>query len=287
MILGISKNHTFAAMFDENIFYAFGLTLFAGLSTGIGSAIGLFAKKTNYKLLSFAMGFSAGVMIYISFTELLGEAFNSLQESMGEKLGSWIAILSFFGGIGLIALIDKLVPEHENPHEFDHTDDLGKPEDEILETKKHKKLLRTGLFTALAIAIHNFPEGMATFAGALKDLSLGIPIAIAIAIHNIPEGLAVSVPIYYATGNRKRAFWYSFFSGLAEPLGAIVGYFLFLQFFNDTIFGIVYASIAGIMVFIALDQLLPAAEEYGSHHVTIYGLVSGMAVMAVSLVLFL
>lgn len=274
-------------METEQVLIAFGLTLFAGLSTGIGSAIGLFTKKADFKMLSVAMGFSAGVMIYISFTELLGEAFESLTHSFGDRTGSWITILAFFGGILLIGLIDRLVPEYENPHEFDHTDDLSIEETEILQSKKHKKLLRTGLFTAMAIAIHNFPEGMATFAGALQDLSLGIPIAIAIAIHNIPEGLAVSVPIYYATGNRKRAFWYSFLSGLAEPMGAVVGYFLFLQFFSDALFGIVYAAIAGIMVFIALDQLLPAAEEYGSHHVTVYGLISGMAVMAISLVLFI
>ena len=272
---------------EENLTLAFLLTLIAGLSTGIGSAIGLFAKKTNYKMLSYAMGFSAGVMIYISFTELLAEAFISLQHDLGEKIGSYAAVGSFFGGIALIAIIDKLVPHHDNPHEFDHTEDLKLSEDSIVKTPMHKKLLRTGLMTALAIAIHNFPEGMATFAGALKDISLGIPIAVAIAIHNIPEGLAVSVPIYYSTGNRKKAFWYSFLSGLAEPLGAIVGYFLLFQFFNDTVFGIVYGSIAGIMVFIALDQLLPAAEEYGSHHVTIYGLVSGMLVMAISLLLFL
>lgn len=272
---------------DENITYAFVLTLLAGLSTGIGSAIGLFAKKTNYKMLSYAMGFSAGVMIYISFTELFAEALNSLQHEWGEKNGSWMAVAAFFGGIALIAIIDKLVPHHDNPHEFDHTEDLKLSEGKIQSTPMHKKLLRTGMLTAVAIGIHNFPEGMATFAGALKDISLGIPIAIAIAIHNIPEGLAVSVPIYYSTGNRKKAFWYSFLSGLAEPLGAIVGYFLLLQFFNDTVFGVVYGGIAGIMVFIALDQLLPAAEEYGSHHITIYGLVSGMFIMAISLVLFL
>ena len=263
------------------------LTLIAGLSTGIGSAIGLFTKKTNYTVLSLAMGFSAGVMIYISFTELLNEAFHVLTEDLGERTGSIAAVASFFGGILLIAIIDKLVPSYENPHEFDHTDDLKKGESQIQASAKHKKLLRMGIMTALAIAIHNFPEGMATFASAYNDISLGIPIAVAIAIHNIPEGLAVSVPIYYATGNKKKAFWYSFLSGLAEPVGALVGYFLLMQFFTDTVFGVVYGSIAGIMVFIALDQLLPAAEQYGSHHVTIYGLVSGMAVMAVSLLLFI
>ena len=144
-----------------------------------------------------------------------------------------------------------------------------------------------GLFAALAIAIHNFPEGLAAFASALTDIKLGIPIAIAIAIHNIPEGIAVSVPIYYATGNRKKAFMYSFLSGLAEPVGALIGYLILFSFFNDVVFGILFASVAGIMVFISLDELLPSAERYGKHHLSIYGLVAGMVVMAVSLLIFL
>lgn len=271
---------------DENVVYAFLLTLFAGLSTGIGSAIGLFTKRTNYKVLSLAMGFSAGVMIYISFAELFIVGRDSLIDALGEKAGNWAITGSFFGGILLIAIIDKLVPSYENPHEFEHTEDLKKSESAIHQTSKGK-LLRTGMFTALAIAIHNFPEGIATFAGALQDISLGIPIAVAIAIHNIPEGLAVSVPIYYSTENKKKAFWYSFLSGLAEPLGALVGYFLLLQFMSDAVLGIVFGAIAGIMVFISLDQLLPAAEKYGAHHTSIYGLLAGMVVMAISLLLFL
>jgi ZIP family zinc transporter len=152
--------------------------------------------------------------------------------------------------------------------------------------QKNKKLMRMGLFTALAIAIHNFPEGLATFTSAITDPSLGIAIAVAIAIHNIPEGIAVSVPIYYATGNKKKAFWYSFSSGLAEPVGAIVGYLILLPFMGPQVFGILFAGVAGIMVFISLDELLPSAREYGEHHLSIYGLIAGMAVMAVSLLMF-
>lgn len=143
-----------------------------------------------------------------------------------------------------------------------------------------------GLFSALAIGIHNFPEGLATFIGALQDPALGISIAAAIAIHNIPEGIAVSVPIYYATQSRQKAFALSFLSGLAEPVGALLGYFLLIQFFSDAIFGIVFAGVAGIMVYISLDELLPTAEEYGEHHIAIYGLISGMLIMAISLLLF-
>ena len=145
---------------------------------------------------------------------------------------------------------------------------------------------RMGLFSALAIAIHNFPEGLATFVGGLQDPALGMSIAVAIAIHNIPEGIAVSVPLYYATGSRQKAFGLSFLSGLSEPVGALVGYFLLFRYFNDFVFGLLFASVAGIMVFISLDELLPTAEKYGEHHVAMYGVVSGMAVMAMSLVLF-
>lgn len=271
---------------NENALFALFLTSLAGLSTGIGSAIGLFSKMKNPKVLSFAMGFSAGVMIYISFVELMGEAIHSLSNDFGEKLGNTYAAMAFFAGIALIAIIDKLVPEFENPHEFDKTEDLKISENKLPKANK-TQMMRVGVLTAFAIGIHNFPEGMATFASAMQNPSLGIAIAIAIAIHNIPEGLAVSVPIYYATGNRRKAFWLSFLSGLAEPIGAFVGYLILMPYLNDTMFGVIYAVIAGIMVFIALDQLLPAAEKFGSHHVSIYGLVGGMFVMALSLIMFM
>ncbi|HHU26497.1 MAG TPA: zinc transporter ZupT [Bacteroidales bacterium] len=272
------------------VLFAFALTLFAGLSTGIGSAIALFARRTNTTFLTVALGFSTGVMLYVSFVELLAGAFDTLGELHGEKLGGLYAILAFFGGVMLILIIDRLIPHDENPHEMKSVEEiaeLGKTKRNTQRKTKEQdsKLLRTGLMTALVLAIHNFPEGMATFLAALKDVHIAIPIAVAIAIHNIPEGIAVSVPIYYATGDRKRAFWLSFLSGLAEPLGALVGYLILAPFLNDTLFGIMFAAIAGIMVFISLDELLPAAREYGKHHHAIYGLIAGMAVMAFSLLL--
>ncbi len=269
-------------MFNENVLFALGLTLFAGLSTGIGSLMAFMSKKFNPNFLSGALGFSAGVMIYVSFVEILAKAKNSLSMSLGDKPGYIWTVIAFFAGIALIALIDKLVPSYENPHEIGNMEVSNLNKDKM----NDKRLLRMGLFSALAIAIHNFPEGLATFMGALSDPTLGISIAVAIAIHNIPEGVAVSVPIYYATGSRKKAFWLSFLSGLAEPVGAIVGYFILRSVFNDTTFGIVFAAVAGIMVYISLDELLPTAEEYGRHHIAIGGLVGGMAVMAMSLLLF-
>lgn len=189
----------------------------------------------------------------------------------------------FFGGIILILLIDRLIPHYENPHEMHRMEEMDLKEERKIEIKP--QLLRVGVVTALVLAIHNFPEGMVTFLAALKDINIAIPIAFAIAIHNIPEGISVSVPVYYATGNRKRAFWLSFLSGLAEPVGAVIGYLILAPFLNDHVSGVIFGMIAGIMVFISLDELLPAAEEYGKHHHAIYGLVAGMAVMALSLLM--
>ena len=200
---------------SSHVIIAFALTLFAGLSTGFGSALAFFGKRTNTKRLSFFLGFSAGVMIYVSFAELFPEARHSLESALGEKTGSWIAVISFFGGFAISALIDMLVPSCENPHEMKKIEDMQ----DAVKHKGNAKLLKMGIFSALAIGIHNFPEGMATLAAALKDTQLGISIAVAVAIHNIPEGIAVSIPIFYATGDRKKAFKYSFLSGLAEPLG--------------------------------------------------------------------
>ena len=234
------------------VFFAFGLTLFAGLATGIGSLLAFCAQRTNTRFLSLALGFSAGVMIYVSFVEIMVKARDALASQWGLVPGAWGTALAFFGGIGLIAVIDKFIPCEENPHELHRVEEMKAAE------RDTEKLHRTGVFTALAIAIHN-----------------------------IPEGIAVSVPIFYATGDRKKAFFYSFASGLAEPVGAFVGYLVLMPFMSPAVFGILFAGVAGIMVFISLDELLPAAEEYGEHHLCIYGLVAGMAVMAISLLLFM
>ncbi len=268
-------------MLSENVLFALCLTLFAGLSTGIGSTIAFFSKRTNTRFLSLALGFSAGVMIYVSFMDIIPQAQLTVNSVIEFKQSWWIVVASFFGGVFLIGIIDKLIPSPENPHELKDVEDMYSTQE------KEKSLMRMGLFTALAIAIHNFPEGLATFTAALSDPSLGIPIAIAIAIHNIPEGIAVSVPVYFATGDRKKAFVYSFLSGLAEPAGALIGYLILMPFLNELVFGILFAGVAGIMVFISLDELLPAAQKYGWHHLSIYGLVLGMMVMALSLLMFL
>lgn len=263
-------------MDEKNILFAFLLTSIAGLSTGIGSFIALIAKRTNTNFLCASLGFSAGVMIYVSFMEMLPTAKVELTSVYGDKQGILYLILAFFGGIALINLIDFLIPKSFNPHEIQGVEDMNKKE----------SLKRTGLIVAVSIAIHNFPEGIATFTSALSSLDIAIPITIAIAIHNIPEGIAVAVPIYHSTESRKKAFWFSFLSGLAEPFGALIAYLFLLQFWTPQLNGLILAIVSGIMVFISLDELLPSAEKYGKHHISIMGLIAGMFVMAFSLYLF-
>lgn len=268
---------------SHDVMLAFLFTLIAGLATGIGSLLAFFAKTTNTKFLSYALGFSAGVMIYVSFIDIFTKANEVLVEELGEQGGSWLTVGSFFAGIVVIAMIDRFIPKQSNPHELKKVEDMGKKGSKI----QDPALLKMGVFTALAIGIHNFPEGIATFMSTLQDPALGVAITIAVAIHNIPEGIAVSVPIYYATNDKRKAFRLSFLSGLAEPLGAIVGFLILMPFLNGITFGIIFAAVAGIMVFISLDELLPAAQRYDEAHVSIYGLISGMGVMALSLLLII
>jgi len=268
----------------NEVLFAFLLTIIAGLSTIVGALIVFFAKKTNTKFLAVSLGFSAGVMIYISLVEILGASMEKLQGELGERQGMLFAIIAFFSGIAIIALIDKLIPSNSDPHDIVEISEF-EPKD-INNSENKAKLLRTGLFTALAVTIHNFPEGLMTFIAALQDPSIAIPIVFAIAIHNIPEGIAVAAPVYYSTGSKKKAFVVTALSGLSEPVGALIGYLILMPFMNEVVFGMIFAGIAGIMVFISFDELLPSAREYGEHHLSIYGLVSGMAVMAMSLWLF-
>lgn len=269
----------------NSIFIAFGMTMIAGISTGVGSLMAFFKKKTNAKFLSAVLGFSAGVMIYVSLVDIFPQANKILTEAMGETAGGWTTAASFFGGILLVAVIDKLIPSVENPHETKKVEDMG----DYCEvgSGKTKGLMKIGILTAVAIGVHNFPEGIATFVAALNDPHLGIAITVAVAIHNIPEGIAVSVPIFCATGSRRKAFVYSLLSGLSEPIGALLGYLFLMPIMSDQVFGIIFALVAGIMVFISLDELLPTAREYGEPHMATYGLMGGMAVMAVSILLFM
>lgn len=267
-------------MEQSHVYLAFGLTLLAGLSTGIGSLIALLARRTNTAFLSLALGFSAGVMIYVSMVEIYPLAQQTALKTWGER-GLWAAAGAFFAGIVLVAVIDRLVPSYENPHE----PRLLEAMEGDITSRPENNLFRTGILAALAIAIHNFPEGIATFLSVLQDPGLGIAIAVAIGIHNVPEGIAVSVPVYYATGDRKKAFIYSFLSGLSEPLGAFIGYLVLLPYISESLLALLFAAVAGIMMFVCLDELLPAAREYGKGHHSVYGIIAGMLVMALSLLM--
>ena len=336
---------------------AFGLTLFAGLATGIGSVIAFMAKQTNHRFLSISTGFSAGVMLYVSFVEIFQKGAASLTQAYGPVQGVWLNVGFFFLGILVVGLIDNFIPEKENPHEQPSPSALAPLHSGHPKTPQmsKEKLLRMGLFTAFAIALHNFPEGLATFLAALENPAVGVAIAIAIALHNIPEGLAVgvafgayaagidgaslgaavalaigiglqnfpeglatflaalenpavgvalaiaialhnipegisvSVPLFYATGSRAKAFTYSFLSGLAEPVGAVIAYFGLRWMMGGEIpsqvMGACFAAVAGIMVYISLDELLPTSRAYGKGHDSLLGLVAGMGVMALSLLL--
>lgn len=272
----------------DTYLFAFLLTLFAGLSTSIGAVIAFFSHEKNEQFLSLGLGFSAGVMIYVSFIEILSkssESFSTLLDN--NTMGESLTLLCFFIGIGISAFIDRMIPEDVNPHE-------PKSEDELQELKpenhssilKNNTLRRTGIFTALAIGIHNFPEGFATFVASLENITLGVSIALAIAIHNIPEGMAVSLPIYHATGDKKKAFWYATLSGISEPIGALLGFFILFPFMGEATLGVTFGLVAGIMIYISFDELLPAARVYGNAHTTILGLTLGMFVMALSLIVF-
>lgn len=252
----------------SSILRAFALTLAAGLSTGIGSSIAFLSKKENRLFLSVSLGFSAGVMIYVSMIEMFPKAQTDLSNVYGQRMGSALTVLSFFAGMALIAIPDRILPLNETPS-----------------GTQSSSLMKTGIYTALAISIHNFPEGIATFISALREPGVAIPVAAAIAIHNIPEGIAVSVPIYQATGSRARAFFYSFLSGMAEPAGAFLGWILLQPLLTGPALGLLSAAVAGIMVFLSFDELLPSAGAHGSRNSSSCGMTAGMAVMAVSLLL--
>lgn len=264
---------------------AFGMTLLAGLSTGLGGLIVALKRAPSEAFLAASLGFSAGVMVYISLVELLPQGIDSLAEAGTTRADVW-GTLAFFAGVALIAVIDRFVPDDVNPHEGVAAGAAsGAATRNTGRGQRASQMRNVGLLTAIAIAVHNFPEGFATFVVALEDPVLALPIALAIAIHNVPEGIAVAVPLREATGQKWRAAGWATISGLAEPLGAIVGFLLLRPFIGPEALGVSFAAIAGVMVFVSLDKLLPTAIESGRHHTAVYGMLAGMGVMAVSLLI--
>lgn len=261
----------------SNVLLAFLITFAAGVATIIGGFWVVLSKRPDPRLLSFGLAFAAGAMVYVSLTEILNKSIESFAETLGSQWSNAAATAAFLLGMVMVVAMDRLIP---NPHS-------GLAIDDPDYAKKSKDFVaRVGLMTCAAISAHNFPEGLATFFATLDNPQVGLPLAVAIAVHNIPEGISIAAPIYFATSSKKWTLGLCALSGLAEPLGALLGYTLLRPFLSPTLFGLVFGLIAGIMVFLALDELLPVAKQYAKGHETVYGLVSGMAVIATSLVLF-
>ena len=267
------------------------LTLIAGAATGIGGVLVLFKKKISSDFLAGALGLSAGVMIFISMAEMFPES-QEMIAGTGLTHGEAFVLVAFFVGMGLITLIDFAIPEYENPHEAPglSLDSKTAAVGMLEQTGNEKAMHRLGLLSALAIAVHNFPEGIATFIGALNDPEMGAGITFAIAIHNIPEGIAVAIPIYYATKSKGKALLYATLSGMSEVIGALLCLAVTAIFGIELTgggpaFPLVMSAVAGIMIYISLDELLPTAEKYGKHHIAIAGVVGGMAIMGISLLI--
>ena len=261
----------------SNLLTAFGITFAAGLATVLGSALVFFSKTPSPRVLAFGLAFAGGAMVYVSLTEIFGKSRDAFVQAAGEQLGFTYTTFAFLAGVILVMLIDRLIP---NPHE------TLDPHDKNFKPKNRQHIARIGTMAALAITTHNFPEGLATFFATLENPSVGLPLALAIAIHNIPEGISIAAPVYFATQNKQFTVLMCLLSGLAEPFGAILGYVALRPFLSPMVFGSVFGVIAGVMVFLALDELLPAAKRYAEGHETVHGLVTGMAIMALSLVLF-
>ncbi|MEM7651442.1 MAG: zinc transporter ZupT [Pseudomonadota bacterium] len=263
-----------AELFAPNVITALLICVAAAAATMIGGFSVFTTRDSNPRILAFGLAFAGGAMVYISLVEIFWKSLSSFSEIAPDKQAYTQATIAFFAGVAILALIDRLIP---NPHNR-----LTVPDGE--ESKKYLK--RVGLLAALAITVHNIPEGMATFFAALEDPVLGSSLAFAIAVHNIPEGVSIAIPVYYATQNKKLTLLACSVSAIAEPLGAILGYLVLAPFLSAYVFGAVFGAIAGAMVFLAMDELLPTAKRYASGHDSVYGMVIGMACIALSLVLF-
>lgn len=276
---------------ENSYLIAFILSTIAGLSTVIGGFVTFFIKQNSLKFLSFGLGLSAGVMLFVSLVDLYPEATELIKTQMGQNL-TWLSILCFGIGMLIAVLIDFFVPDHIQASMFtkqiganeQHTDSTDCIEDEnaIISIGKIK---RAGIITAIVVALHNLPEGLATFTLASQDVILSLGVIIAIAIHNIPEGMAISIPVYQATHSKRKAFLYSFLSGMAEPIGGVLGFLIIKTLFPNLCVGLLFALVAGIMTYISIDTLLPLSKDYDTGHYSISGVVLGLMVIGITLIL--
>lgn len=237
---------------------AFIITTLAGLSTLFGMIPILFTIRNKEKLITFALSFSAGVMITVSILDLIPESVHYLLVS--NKLFPSVILSFIFITLGIICsnFIDK---EMETGQKYS------------------SKLYKLGLISMLAIMMHNIPEGIATFLSYEKNTSLGITLAISIALHNIPEGISIAIPIFYATGKKRKAFFYTFLSALSEPLGALLAYFFLSKFITPMLMGLLLSMIAGIMIHISCYELLPNAKSSRDSRTFIQAFLLGVFIM--------
>lgn len=275
----------------SNVFLSFALTLAVGASMGLGACLSFFVKGENKRFLTLSLSFSAGIMIYVSFMAILPEGMEAIEAHLGER-GHLLGLLGFFAGMIITALVEGLVHrmgghDHGHDHGHSHAHSHGSNPAYGHDSSIHKEHInKLGLVSAIAIALHNFPEGLALFTAGLKDISMALPIAAAILMHNIPLSIAIAIPLYYSTKSKAKAFFYTLLVGLFQPLGALAGYMLLSNHLNDFVFGILFTIVAGIMVFVSLDELLPMAHKHDDHHLAIYGAIVGMLIMALSMVFF-
>ena len=257
--------------FTQEALRALLMSLAAGMSTLLGALIILFTKRKNERLITASLGFAAGVMISVSFVDLLPGAWEGMTAFVGHAPAVLLSVLLLLIGVLLSAGLDRLVP-HETVH--------GAGEDE----RRHQNLFRAGFVSMLAMSIHNFPEGIATFMAGYEDAALGISITLAIAFHNIPEGITVAMPIYFSTGSRRKAFRYTFLSGIAEPIGAVLAFLLLRPLINGLVLGLIFSLISGIMLYIAIEELIPSSREYGYTRLALWSTFAGIALMPLTLV---
>ena len=259
------------------------ISLLAGLATTIGGVLVIQRKSLGREFLAVALAFAAGAMVLISFMQVLPLGITWMTQTYPRATAEALVFLAFFAGIVLVLVIDRLLPSSLNPSEIEGREGAMQSDDEARNTR----LLRSGLLVGLVLGLHNFPEGMATFFTTYQDPRVGITLAVAVAIHNVPEGIAVAAPVYAATGSRKKALGWATVSGLTEPIGALVAAALISWVVPESVLGLFYGLVAGMMVFLALDEMLQASWRYQTDkHQTIYGMVAGMATVAASLVLF-
>ena len=249
---------------DKQSLFPLLLSLFAGLSTVLGAMIVFFSKSTNKKLITFALSFSAGVMISISFTDLFPSAQETLIKSNGTIKGVFLSLLFLLLGAFMAMLIDNFIPE------------------ETSICTSNSSLYKVGFVSMIALFLHNFPEGITTYISGYQDAALGITVALAISLHNIPEGISIAMPIYYSTNDKKKAIKYTFYSGMAEPLGALLAFIFLKPYINDLILSILFALVAGIMIYISFQELIPEARSYKYNKLYIISLFIGLCIIPIS-----